>query len=276
MQRMQLADAIRIMQRAQGPPEAPPKNTKISLLEALLPPGNFHLLIFPPPRILFPMSEKLTKTRLIRLYIEQNPGYTLTEAAKACGVSRAMVSIVRKNIALEEGLLAGSRSPAPALDTDDTSATQTFAEIIENVLAGKGRKITPQEQAQIYSGLATHPKAQPGTVISALNGLRALEASAQQTNDLGPGIPLTEEGKVHRLSLLLMAVGPSIAAKAWEKAYPTPAPETDIAQKASLSVLDPIPEGTHDEAPVASESSNSPAEGNPERGPSPMEESSGS
>ncbi len=215
------------------------------------------------------MAGTVPKRRLIEAYIEGHPGYTLTEAARECGVSRAMVSIVRKELAIRDKILPGSRSPAPALETEDVS-TQTFAEIIQQVLAGNGIKLTPQQQAQVYSGLATHPKAQPGTVISALNGLRALEASAQQTNDIGPGIPLTREGKVHRLSLLLMAVGEDLASEAWEKAYPTlsPPPETDVQPGSNLEATGPI----HDTIPMALPSEDSPTEVDSGAHPDPLEE----
>ena len=219
------------------------------------------------------MSEKVNKRTLIETYIEAHPGYTLTEAAKECGVSRAMVSIVRKEHAIRNKVMAGARSPSRSLD-DTAPSAETFAEVIQKVLSGQGRKITPLEQAQIYSELSIHPKAQPGTVIAALNGLRALEASAQQSNDIGPGVPLTHEGKVHRLSLLLMAVGPELAAEAWERAYPslTPPPETYVEPSLNLEATAPIPEGTHDALPMATEGEATPAEGSPSPHPDPVEE----
>lgn len=221
------------------------------------------------------MSEKVNKRTLIETYIEAHPGYTLTEAAKECGVSRAMVSIVRKEHAIRNKVMAGARSPAPSFDgSDEGPTTQTFAEVIQKVLSGQGRKLTPLEQAQVYSELSIHPKAQPGTVIAALNGLRALEASAQQTNDIGPGVPLTHEGKVHRLSLLLMAVGPELAAEAWERAYPslTPPPETDVQPEPNLEATAPILEGTHDPLPMATEGEAPIAEGSPSPHSDPLEE----
>lgn len=239
----------------------------------LIAPAKFSLpnpSAFPYP---LRMTEKVNKRSLIMAYIEANPGYTLTEAARECGVSRAMVSIVRKELAIQNKVMAGARSPSRSLDdSDGVVSPQTFAEIIEQVLAGKGRKLTPLEQAQVFSALAIHPKAQPGTVISALNGLRALEASAQQTNDVGPGIPLTHEARVHRLSLLLKAVGPEVAAEAWERAYPTPTPETDVDPEPNLEATDAILEGTHDTNPMASEGEGPPAEGNSEGSSPPMEE----
>lgn len=244
---------------------------KYAFQKRLFAPEKFPLYSFSASGHTFPMLNKVNKTALIKLYIEQHPGYTLTEAAKACGVSRAMVSIVRKQLAIADGTLASSRSPAGPLD-DGTPSPQTFAEIIRQVLDGKGIKLTPQQQAQVYSGLATHPKAQPGTVISALNGLRALEASAQQTNDIGPGIPLTREGKVHRLSLLLSAVGLDIAAEAWKKAYLTPTPSPETAYGAALLVPDPIPEGPHESHPMAPQSESPPSEGSAGPFSPPMEE----
>lgn len=258
-----------------GPPGHPPRNNTICFQVTLLPPPNFHFLISPPTGYTFPMSEKVNKRSLIETYIEAHPGYTLTEVARECGVSRAMVSIVRKEHAIRNKVMAGARTPSRSLDeAGDTPSTQTFAEVIQKVLSGQGRKLTPLEQAQVYSELSIHPKAQPGTVIAALNGLRALEASAQQSNDIGPGVPLTHEGKVHRLSLLLMAVGPELAAEAWEKAYPslTPPPETYVEPSPNLEATAPIPEGTHDALPMATEGEAPIAEDGSGAHPDPVEE----
>lgn len=229
------------------------------------------------------MNVKTNKKALVHAYIDAHPGASLTEVAREVGVSRALVSIVRAEDRAASGDFLPARSPGGALDSDIPSA-QTFAEVIQQVLLGNGLKLSPLQQAQVYSGLATHPKAHPGTVISALNGLRALEASAAQTNDIGPGIPLTPEQRIHRLSLLLEACGPTTAKAAWSRAFPsskynptsrvaltpTPPSETDVG--ASLLVLDPIPEGTHDETPVATQREALPAERSIDPFPDPMEE----
>lgn len=162
---------------------------------------------------------KDNKTELVRSYIRQTPGATIRETVKATGASRALVSLVRGQEAIRNGEMprSGSRS-----DQSSDSAAATFDEVLQKVLQGTALKLTPPQQAMLFSELAAHPKAHPNTRITALNGLRALEASSVNTDSRGPRPPLTPDDKIHRLSLLLTACGPDLAARAWSKAFPTP------------------------------------------------------
>ena len=194
------------------------------------------------------MLNKLNKRTLIKLYIQNHPGASITETAKETGCSRAMVSVVRKELQIEGNELPPSRSvPQDELvgmdggDSPDNS--ETFADVITRVLSGQGLKLTAPQQAQVFSELAIHPKAHPSTRISALNGLRALEATAQQTADLGPGPPLTREDRLHRLSLLIEACGMDLSREAFLRAFPfATAPIVDPMEVPVATPAEEVPE----------------------------------
>lgn len=165
-----------------------------------------------------------TKSDLVRAFIRDNPGATIRETVKATQVSRALVSMIR---AQERARTGDDPRPGSRLDQEGP-VLGSHEDILARVLGGTATKLTAAQQAQLFSELAISPKLHPRDRAVMLNGLRQLEAASASTDQIGPRPPLTPAEKVHRLSLLLSACGPTLAREAWDIAFP-PEPHAQTA-----------------------------------------------
>jgi hypothetical protein len=71
--------------------------------------------------------------------------------------------------------------------------------------------MTTDEKRMFLRKLAENSEARDEAKISAIRTLHLIDESVGKSRELGPGAPLTFEDKVHRLSLLITAVGPDVA-----------------------------------------------------------------
>src|SRR5689334_4058244 len=71
--------------------------------------------------------------------------------------------------------------------------------------------MTTDDKRLFLRKLAESSEARDEAKISAIRTLHLIDESVGKTRELGPGIPLTFEDIVHRLSLLITAAGPDAA-----------------------------------------------------------------
>jgi hypothetical protein len=109
-------------------------------------------------------------------------------------------------------------SPGTALPTSGVAELEALSQ----TYAGSGNEpLTPEEQRRRLSDVARNA-AFAGNFqleIAAIQALARLDAQIGARDSLGPGPPLTDEDKIHRLGLLIEACGKRITRKALEKTF---------------------------------------------------------
>lgn len=173
-------------------------------------------------------------------YLRINPSASNQQVVEALNVSIATVSAARSFLVQTgvisrsfydrssptiEGELPDESSPGPILATSGVSDLEqemaARAAVEAATLTNTGLPLTAEEQRQRLSTVARNA-AITGNYqleIAAIQALARLDAQIGARDRLGPGPPLTDEDKVHRLSLLIEACGKRITRKAWEKVY---------------------------------------------------------
>lgn len=193
-------------------------------------------------------------------YLRINPSATNQQVVEALNVSIGTVSAARSFLVQTgviqrsfydrsspqiEGELPEDVLPGPTLATSGVSDLEkemaARAAVEKVTLNDTGLPLTAEEQRQRLSTVARNA-AITGNFqleIAAIQALARLDAQIGARDRLGPGPPLTDDDKIHRLSLLLEAVGKRLARKAWERAYGHAVEETEV-----------LVSGTRDEVPV--------------------------
>lgn len=90
---------------------------------------------------------------------------------------------------------------------------------IDRVMGGQATLLTPDQQRAVLSELILHTP-NPAIKVSAQNALTRLDSQSGASALLGPGVPLTEDGRVDRLALLMAACGLPTIRRALSKAFP--------------------------------------------------------
>jgi hypothetical protein len=91
---------------------------------------------------------------------------------------------------------------------------------IEKVLSGSATMLSTDQQRSALSELILHTP-NPSIKVAAQNALTRLDAQAGGTTQLGPGPPLTDDGRIDRLSRLMSACGARLTRRAFAKAFPS-------------------------------------------------------
>ncbi len=173
-------------------------------------------------------------------YLRINPSATNAQVVEALNVSIGTVSAARSFLVQTgviqrsfydrsspqiEGELPEGSPPGPVLATSGVSNLEKEAEIRAKIAAetigSTGLTLTAEEQRQRLSTVARNAATTSNfqLEIAAIQALARLDAQIGARDRLGPGPPLDDEQKIHRLSLLLEACGKRISRKAWEKAW---------------------------------------------------------
>lgn len=160
---------------------------------------------------------------IARRVVLERPTATLEAQAKLSGTSISTVRKARAEL-IEEGLLSPSyRAPLfPPKSTPETTGDKLIkslpSEEIGKLLEDYDGSLTPQDMRKILHGIAATAD-NPANRIQAIIAIARLDAQEGKRDTLGPGPPLTDDDKVHRLSLLLEACGKTLAREAWGKAF---------------------------------------------------------
>lgn len=102
-----------------------------------------------------------------------------------------------------------------------TTGVAELEKLAKQVEADLGEPMTPEEQRKRLSAVVRHAS-NAGNFqleIAAIQALARLDERIGAKDRLGPGPPLTDEDKVHRLGLLIEACGKRITRKALERAF---------------------------------------------------------
>ena len=170
-------------------------------------------------------------------YLRINPTASNAQVVEALNISIGTVTAARSFL-VQTGVIRPSfydrTSEAATVELPDerplgpiiaTSTARDLAraqEVIHQAVEGPaGEPLTAEEQRQRLSAVARSAAATGNfqLEIAAIQALARLDAQLGARDRLGPGPPLTDEDKIHRLYLLLEAVGKRIARKAWERAF---------------------------------------------------------
>jgi len=172
-------------------------------------------------------------------YLRINPSATNSQVVEALNVSIGTVSAARSFLVQTgviqrsfydrsspqiEGELPEDYIPGPVLATSgvsDLEKEMAARAAVEAATQNNGLPLTAEEQRQRLSTVARNA-AITGNFqleIAAIQALARLDAQIGARDRLGPGPPLTDDDKIHRLSLILQAVGKRIARKAWERTF---------------------------------------------------------
>lgn len=176
---------------------------------------------------------------IAKIYLIEHPYATITEVAQATKVSARTVSLARKELR-DAGSLKRSHgdftSPLnPATDQIDDATTPSAPsadqEILETKSAGDLIRevehaagtsfddLPPDKMKRILSRIANNPAMPPQVRIMAITAKNKLDFETQDRHDLGPGVPLSRESAVERLSWLMEACGPSVVEDAISLAF---------------------------------------------------------
>ena len=166
-------------------------------------------------------------------YLRINPRATNQQVVEALDVSVATVSAARSFL-VQTGVIGRSyfdRSSAPPVGPESTSGPidgaiptsgvgelEKLAQIVEQDL---GEPLSADEQRRRLSAVVRHA-GNAGNFqleIAAIQALARLDERIGAKDRLGPGPPLDDEDKVHRLGLLIEACGKRITRKALERAF---------------------------------------------------------
>jgi hypothetical protein len=170
-------------------------------------------------------------------YLRINPSASNAKVVEDLSVSLATVSAARSFL-VQTGQISRSfydrsspaleppaePAPGPIVVTGVDDLEKTFAAreaVADASHGGAGEPLTPEEQRQRLSNLARQASLTGNfqLEIAAIQALARLDAQIGARDRLGPGPPLTDEDKIHRLSLLIEACGKRITRKAWRKAF---------------------------------------------------------
>jgi len=153
------------------------------------------------------------RTRLVRQYLLANPTASLAETVKATRASQRTVGRVRTEL-IHEGLIPvphvgrprSLRNTSPAAPLEQNvpgAAEEQIRKDVEAAISG-GKILTRDERRVMLSAFANHPLVPHASRIAALRELEALEPP--QSQQLGPGEPLTRADRVQRAALVLAAL----------------------------------------------------------------------
>lgn len=182
--------------------------------------------------------------QLAKEYLIANPSASNETVVAALGISPRTVSTARQAL-VQMGLLPRSfydRRNGPGASPEESGApdgppmgsppgpsvavegVQTLAKIEEALKKDLGEPLTPENSRKRLSAIARKcaELGEYNLEISAIQALARLDAQLGARDRLGPGPPLSEEAKTHRIALLLEAVGPKITAKALVEAFERP------------------------------------------------------
>ncbi len=137
---------------------------------------------------------------------------TLGEIAKRFGVSVWVIHRHRNAL----GPPTTGREMVDQALADAERDPRTF---INRIMSNQATMLTADQQRAVLSELILHTP-NPAIKVSAQNALTRLDSQSGASMVLGPGVPLTEDGRVDRLSLLLVACGLPTIRRALAKAFP--------------------------------------------------------
>lgn len=187
------------------------------------------------------MPKKLSpqKTTALREFLSSSEGQSLTlaEIATRFGVSVWAVHRMRHSLADQKSPVSGNELIARAIE----DAEHNPRAFIDRVMGGQATMLSPDQQRAVLSELILHTP-NPAIKVSAQNALTRLDSQSGTAAILGPGVPLTEDGRVDRLALLMSACGLPTIRRALAKAFPNAR-----ALQKSLDSIDAPSEAVGDE-----------------------------
>jgi hypothetical protein len=157
-----------------------------------------------------------------------NPTAYNTDVVKATGCSQHLVSDVRSEL-IKEGLLrpatqdytsqhnayVAPEGPAAL----EAQGIDELATAITRQISKRGEIYTDEQILQKLSAIADDQSQTAQTQIAASVAIHRIKQAQGARDKLGPGPPLDDEAKIHRLSLLLEACGRKISYQAWRCAF---------------------------------------------------------
>ena len=173
----------------------------------------------------------LVKLR-VKDYLLRNPNATNVQASNACGASIRTVSMARKELTTLTMIpqnpndhmptLYEGKDPPKELDPDimEVASTKSLMERVQKEINDDVTDISdmdPREMKRILSKIARSRVEHPTVRIAAIREKNRLDFETQDRHELGPGVPLTREGAVDRITLLMEAVCLDIIHEALEK-----------------------------------------------------------
>jgi len=218
--------------------------------------------------------------RLAKNAIIKTPDATDYEIAKKTGVSPRTVASARADLIVEGVLQPNRRVPEPTkieisqkideIKPAEATDQPLTEESEKQMLGGKTlREIvdvevdedlendeeTRKKLLRIIKNIAFNQRTHPDTRITAIQAWTKLRDIAR-TKELGPGLPLSEEDVLNRLTRIYRAVGPKLAIKALEMTFQI---EKDSNASQTSNQQDSTPIGTT-EAPIEAGYESSPSQ----------------
>lgn len=163
-----------------------------------------------------------------RLEILRNPFLLDRDLAVLAGTSTRTVTSARASL-IADGLISkDTQAPidpvekhkysAPTEGGADLDTKPTNPAVDIGALLDADASLTPAAKRKILDDLAKSAD-NPQVRIQAILASARLDAAEGKRDALGPGAPLTDEDKIHRLALLLEACGTYLATHAWKQAF---------------------------------------------------------
>lgn len=116
--------------------------------------------------------------------------------------------------------------PANSASTDEQAASA----MVQRVLSGESVPLTTEQQRALLSELILHSP-NHAIKVAAQNSLTKLDAQTGGGVSYSPGVPLTVEQRVKRLSLLMQACGFQVVKLSLKTAFPRAATLPDLIEE---------------------------------------------
>ena len=183
----------------------------------------------PTPKRVRP-PKRLSKEQVEKLehLIRQQEVTGLTDEAISIIVGTTRTSVRNHRIRIAAGLRhdenrGGQQGPVSIQELASRPIPSPEQAALERV--GEGDEpLSPEQSLRLLSFIArSSPNA--NAQVAALRALEVLRIQIEAPSRLGPGDPLAEEDRIHRLALVMYSQGIAITRKALERAWPAKAAE---------------------------------------------------
>jgi hypothetical protein len=167
--------------------------------------------------------DRTDKMERILAYFREDPARArgrIAQVMKDCHVSMGLVAKARRlfdpdipvrGYTTKKKRAYRRRLPGPSKTPPPVEPPLAEPNVPEVKAIADDPTMTTDEKRMFLRKLAENSEARDEAKISAIRTLHLIDESVGKSRELGPGVPLSFEDIVHRLSLLITAAGPDAA-----------------------------------------------------------------